>query len=390
MSPLSKKLTLSAVEDLEPGVVRWDGQIKGFGAQGNQNGTVTFVVKTRVLGRQRWVTIGRLGSPWTVETARREALRILSEAAAGRDPVESKRARQADTTRFEGIVEDFLAQHGTKLKQKSLSSYRGLFDQHIKPALGDRRISEINRADVAKLHARHASKPRTANYAVAVLSKMMSWAEQQGLRPDGSNPCRRIEKYKEIKRDRFLSPEEFARLGSALSEVERTAEQGTFIIAAIRLLILTGARLSEVLTLKWSYVDEHRRALVLPDSKTGAKTIPLNQHALNVLASLPRMEHNPYVLPGQITGKHLVNLQKPWRAIRKRAGLDDVRLHDLRHSFASMGVSVGGSLPVIGRVLGHTQPQTTARYAHVADKLASDLVEAAGAQIAEAMKMRQA
>lgn len=391
MPPHSKKLTLSAVENLEPGLVIWDAQVKGFGAQGNRNGTVTFVVKTRVLGRQRWVTIGRLGSPWTVETARRETLRILSESAAGRDPVESKKARLADATRFGSIVEDFLTQHGTKLKAKSLTSYRGLFDQHIKPALGDRRISEINRADVARLHSRLAAKPRTANYAVAVLSKMMSWAEQQGLRPDGSNPCRRIEKYRENKRDRFLSPAEFARLGQVLNDAEQSGLYGPFVVAAIRLLILTGARLSEILTLKWAYVDESRRALLLPDSKTGAKAVPLNQQVLDLLAALPRLENNPYVLPGQITGKHLVNLQKPWRALRKQAGLDDVRLHDLRHSFASVGVgvAVGGSLPVIGRVLGHSQAQTTARYAHVVDKLASDLVEATGAQIMQAMTSAQ-
>jgi integrase len=218
----------------------------------------------------------------------------------------------------------------------------------------------------------------------------MSWAEQQGLRPDNGNPCRRIERYRENRRERFLSPEEFARLGQALDDAERAGEHGLFVVAAIRLLILTGARLSEILTLKWSYVDAHRRALILPDSKTGAKTIPLNQPALDILAALPRLDSNPYVLPGQRHGQNLINLQKPWREIRDKAGLDDVRLHDLRHSFASMGVSVGGSLPVIGRVLGHSQAQTTARYAHVADKLASDLVEATGVQIMQAMRSASA
>jgi integrase len=189
-------------------------------------------------------------------------------------------------------------------------------------------------------------------------------------------------------RERFLTPEEFARLGQVLDKAARTGAHNPFVLAAIRLLILTGARLSEILTLKWAHVDELRRALLLPESKTGAKTIPLNQYALDVLTALPRLQNNPYVLPGHATGRHLRNLQAPWRAIRKQAGLDDVRLHDLRHSFASVGVAVGGSLPVIGRVLGHSQPQTTARYAHVADRLATDLVEAAGARIAQAMGQR--
>jgi integrase len=160
------------------------------------------------------------------------------------------------------------------------------------------------------------------------------------------------------------------------------------VLAAIRLLLLTGARLSEILTLRWTYLDTHRRVLALPDSKTGAKVIPLNQPALDVLASLSRLKNNPFVLPGLVEGQHLVNLQKPWRRVRKEAGLEDVRLHELRHSFASISVGLGGTLPVIGRVLGHSQPGTTARYAYVADKVASELVEAAGALIGQAIQRK--
>jgi len=390
MSASLRKLTLSRVQDLPAGAKVWDGQVKGFGAQGNRNGSVTFVLKTRIHGRQRWLTIGRLGSPWTVETARREALRLLGEVAAGNDPTDAERARRAAATPFAGLADDFLNEHGTRLKPRTRESYRQIVEQHLKPAFSGRSAANIDRTDVVRLHARLSDRPRTANLAVAVLSKTMSWAEQHGLRPENSNPCRGIEKYRENRRERFLSPEEFARLGQALSDAEQSGEVNPFVIGAIRLLILTGARLSEVLTLKWSYVDHHRRMLVLPDSKTGAKGIILNEAALDVLASLPRIENNPYVLPGHVHGKHLVNIQKPWRAIRKSAGLDDVRLHDLRHSFASVGVAVGGSLPVIGRVLGHTQAQTTARYAHVGDKIASELVDATGEQIAKAMNMPKA
>ena len=177
------------------------------------------------------------------------------------------------------------------------------------------------------------------------------------------------------------------RLGHVLAKAEEQ-NADPYIIAAIRLLLFTGARLSEILTLRWAYVDTHRRSLNLPDSKSGAKAIPLNQPALDVLESLPRLQGNPFVLVGRVDGKHLVNLQKPWRAIRKEAGLDNVRIHDLRHSFASISVGLGGTLPVIGRVLGHSQPVTTARYAHVADKVAAELVEATGALIGQAMQAR--
>jgi integrase len=164
--------------------------------------------------------------------------------------------------------------------------------------------------------------------------------------------------------------------GSAC-EIERGGAQSPFVVAAIRLLILTGARLNEILTLKWEWIDFDNSCVRLPDSKTGAKTIYLSPPAMQVLATLPRYEDNPHVICGQKKGACLVNLQKPWDAIRARAGLDKVRIHDLRHSFASIAVASGMSLPMIGKLLGHSQPQTTARYAHLADdpmKLAADQI----------------
>ena len=151
-----------------------------------------------------------------------------------------------------------------------------------------------------------------------------------------------------------------------------------FIMAAIRLLVLTGARLNEILTLQWEWVDFDAQCLRLPDSKTGAKTICLNPPAMQVLADIPRLENNPFVICGGKPGAHLINLQKPWRRIRKLAGLDDVRLHDLRHSFASIAVASGMSLPLIGALLGHSQPQTTARYAHLSDDPLKKAVKTVG------------
>lgn len=208
----------------------------------------------------------------------------------------------------------------------------------------------------------------------------MSWAEDAGFRPYGSNPCRGVAKYRVNNRERFLSEDEFARLGSMLTSLEE--EEGAFVIAAVRLLLLTGARLNEILTLSWSWVDLERKLLLLPDSKTGQKAIRLNDAAVDVLKALPRLKSSPHVFPGRKAGEHIVNLQKPWRRIREAAGLEDVRLHDLRHSFASVAAASGASLQMIGKLLGHTRPQTTARYAHLADDPTRELNDKVGQVIA--------
>jgi len=204
------------------------------------------------------------------------------------------------------------------------------------------------------------------------------------LRPDGSNPCRHVEKFGERKRERMLSPAELARLGDTLARFSGSP----YAVAAVKLLVFTGARLGEVLGLRWDWIDFERGEVRLPDSKSGAKTLHLPPPALAVLAELPRVERNPHVIVGHKTGAAMVNLEKPWRAIRDRAGLNDVRLHDLRHAFASVAASSGMGLPIIGKMLGHTQAATTARYAHLADdpvKAASDMV---GRRIAAAMDGR--
>jgi integrase len=244
----------------------------------------------------------------------------------------------------------------------------------IVPALGRKQLREVTRADISRLHHERRGTPYDANRALAVLSKMFTLAEKWGERPDGSNPCRHVERYAERKRERMLSADEFGRLAEALREPGRPP----YVIAAIKLLIFTGARLSEILTLKWEWIEFERGEARLPDSETGAKTLHLPAPALAVLADLPRVEGNPYVIVGNVADARLVNLEKPWRAIRKVAGLDDVRLHDLRHAFASVAASSGMGLPIIGKMLGHTQAATTHRYAH----LASDPVKAAAATVA--------
>ena len=225
-----------------------------------------------------------------------------------------------------------------------------------------------------------------ANLMVSVFSKMMSWAEAFEYRPDNSNPCRGIKRYREVKRQRYLSMDEISSLGTALQEAEEEGLIGQFAAACIRLLIFTGARQGEILGLKWEYVDLKRKRLWLPDSKTGQKAISLNDQAIEILESLPRLNSNPYVIVGQRTGQHMINISKPWIVVRDRAGLKDVRMHDLRHSFASVAVSeLGGSLPMIGKLLGHKQTQTTAQYAHLADEPVDRLNQGVGDLIGQAM-----
>lgn len=237
---------------------------------------------------------------------------------------------------------------------------------HILPTLGTKKAVAVTRTDISKLHHAMRSTPGAANRTLALLSKMMNLAEKWGVRPDGTNPCRHVERNPERKMERFLSADELNRLGAALAEAEHTRTELPNVIAAIRLLIFTGMRLNEALTLRWEHVDLERSCLHLPDSKTGAKAIYLSAPALEVLTRIDRQEGSPWVIAGARSGAHLVNLRKPWHRIRQRASLDDVRLHDLRHSFASIAAGLGEGLPMIGRLLGHTQAATTYRYAHLA------------------------
>lgn len=377
------RISKMVVDSLQPGEMVRDTDIVGFGVR-RQRGAPVYFVRKRVDGVPRWITIGTHGAGWTPEKARKEAHSLLGAIADGNDPATAKRLDR-DRSRLADAAELFLAHHGPKLKPRTREEYERLFKLHILPAFGTRRIDEINRADVARFHAERSATKAGANFALACLSKFMNWAEEHGLRPENSNPCRRVKKYTAVKRERYLTSDEFTRLGAELARIDAEGEESPFVTAALRLLILTGARLNEMLTLKWSFVDLQRGLLFLPDSKTGQKSIRLSDAAVAILSELPRLAGNPYVLAGRLEGQHLINLQKPWRRIRERAGLDDVRIHDLRHSFASVAAASGGSLPMIGKLLGHSQPQTTARYAHLADDPVNDLNQRVGSIIAAAM-----
>jgi integrase len=356
----------------------WDDELKGFGLRVWPSGRKVYIVKCRIKGRQRFITIGPHG-PVTPEQARIRAFEILSEAKGGRDPAKDlDQARKAPTVK--GLGERFLKEHvAVRCKPSTQAEYKRSVELFINPRVGTRKVTDIERKDIAELHHNLSHIPYQANRTLGVLSKMFNLAEVWGLRTDGSNPCLHVKKYVEQKRERFLSAEEFAALGKALREVEQDRSETQSAVNAIRLLILTGCRLGEMMTLKWNHVDLKARELRLPDSKSGAKIVHFGKTAADVLKGTEKVEDNPYVITGKKQGSRLTDLQHPWRRIRAKAGLDDVRIHDLRHSYASGALALGESLPMIGKLLGHTQVQTTARYAH----LANDPVKSAAGRVSD-------
>jgi integrase len=429
MAIMRGKITKRSVDALKPEdgteVALWDVELKGFGIRVRSANVKVYVVRYRAgKGRGapiRTFTIGRHGSPWTPEKAREEAGRILGIVNNGGDPAAERTADKSAQT-VSDLCERFISEHVTvKRKDRTADEYERLMNRIVRPALGKMKIKDVSRQDIVKLHHDHRHTPYQANRTLAVLSKMFNLAEVWGYRADETNPCRHIEKFKEMSRERYLTPEELSVLGEALASYRSTSE---YAVAAIKLLIFTGARLNEILTLRWEWVDLDRGEARLPDSKTGAKTIHFPTPALDILRDLPRFKSNPHVIVGRKLGANLVNLEKPWRAIREAAtvllwksagtpeltnlidairdtkedeptfddivdgakeahvelppGLTTVRIHDLRHGFASTAASAGMALPIIGKLLGHSQAQTTQRYAH----LAADPLKAAAATVA--------
>ena len=379
------KITKRAVDALagqERERVVWDDDLKGFGVRVHPSGRRVYIVKTRYRGRVIKMTIGPHGAV-TPSYARVRAAEIITDARAGKNPA----GRNADAPTMIALGKRFLKEYvATHCKPSTAEEYRRSVKLFIDPRIGRYRVPDIQRSDIAALHHDMRDTPYQANRTLGVLSKMFNLAELWDLRPDGSNPCRHVKRFREEKRERFLSDIEYQRLGAALKEIEVDGSETASAIAAVRLLMLTGCRLSEIQKLRWEHVDLGASELRLPDTKTGAKVVYLGDPAIAVLARIDRRDGNPWVITGRKPGSHLTDLQHPWRRIRARAELDDVRIHDLRHSFASGGLLVGEGLPMIGKLLGHTQVQTTARYAHLANdpvksaanRIASRIAEVAG------------
>ncbi|WP_395370574.1 tyrosine-type recombinase/integrase [Komagataeibacter diospyri] len=288
-------------------------------------------------------------------------MKHLSDVRLGSDPgAQRDHLRSAATMKEFGkrFLDEHVASH---CKPSTQYEYGRCVDLFITPKLGTLKIIDVTRADVVELHQGLKETPYQANRVLGVLSIMFTLADTWGVRTDGINPCWKVKRYKEVKRERYLTPDELARLGKVLREADGEPEAAT----CIRLLLLTGCRLGEIQMLKWKFVDARTGVLRLPDSKTGAKIVPVGKAALDVLAGIPRIDGNPYVITGKVDGQYLTDIQKPWRRLRARAGLDTLRIHDLRHSFASDALQLGADLTMIGRLLGHTQVQTTARYTHL-------------------------
>lgn len=372
------KLSKSVVEKLSSGDrenVFWDDALRGFGVRVKPNGTKSYIVqyRNRVTGRSRRQTIGQAGPLLSYANARKEAMRLLSEAAQGGDPVEAKQsARQAET--IADLADQYLTHHAKpKKREKSVANDVSMLNSIIIPELGNRKVSEVGHRDIQALHNSLRATPYRANRTLALLSKMFAISVRWGWRHD--NPAKGVERFPENKRHRWLSDIELGRLVAALNEHPNQNAAN-----AIRLQLLTGARIGEVLSAEWTDFDLVRGVWVKPSHHTKQKRtehLPLSGAAIALLQEIKENANlgHTYVFPGKKLGKPLKELKRFWASVTKTAELSDYRIHDNRHTHASHLVSSGLSLPIVGRLLGHTNPLTTQRYAHLADDPLRDAVE---------------
>ena len=381
MAHLTKRvidsLTATAVDQFY-----FDDEVKGFAVRVMVSGTMTYLVQYRAKGRTRRVKIGRVGT-LTVDEARKEAKAILGRVAKGENPAaDIEQHRRAP--RLKDVCERFMTDHvETRCKPSSQREYRRAIDLFINPALGAYKIGDITRKEISEFHHKYRDRPYQANRSLGVLSKLFNLLEVWGLRTDGTNPCRHVAKYPERRREAFLDLSELAHLNQVLEQRLHEGIESIYVVSALRLLMFTGCRLSEIQTAQWSFIQG--RHLCLPDSKTGARRIALSEQALAVLAQIPRLDGNPFIIAGSVEGAHLTDLQRPWRRIRAEAGFPTLRIHDLRHSFASNALQQGIDLFTVKELLGHTQIQTTMRYAHMADEPLRIATNKLGAAMQETM-----
>jgi integrase len=407
------KRTVDALKSNGSEFTVWDNAVTGFGVRVRTTGAKSYVVVYRAgSGRGapvRRYTIAAVGKI-APERARARAKVILGSVAHGHDPADQKTTERGMPTMAE-LADRFMAENvEVKRKGRTAEFYRDILDRIVKPAIGTTKADKLNRLQVAKLHSSLSSTPFQANRVLAVVGSMYAFAGRAGIVPENTNPARRIDKFKESRRERFLTGEELER-GGAIREAEtngipwtvdeskpnakhlpksgnRLTKINPFAVAALRLLLFTGCRLREILHLRWEHVDLERGLLFLPDSKSGRKTVILNAPALTVLNDVQRV--GPYVVPGDDPERPRPDLKRPWDAVTKRAGLTGVRLHDLRHTYASFGAGGGLGLPSIGRLLGHTQAATTARYAHLDNDPLRRASEAIAGRIAAALDGKKA
>ncbi|MFM9847337.1 MAG: tyrosine-type recombinase/integrase [Hyphomicrobiaceae bacterium] len=401
----SKAITTTVVNSLAPGQIVGCTRLPGFFVRRQQHARI-FYVRKHALGRRHFVSIGAHGvAGMTEPRARQAAMSILAALAQGRDPA-AERAHARGMPTLAEHVEAFITGRQGLLKPGTLANYRGVLTKHIAPkdergtlrrdCIGRLPLDRVPREAVAALHRSLRATPRAANHVLDLLSVAFSEAQAAGLVAEGHTPTKRIPRFPILRRQRFLSEEELLHLGTALDAAELMGTEDAYAIAAIRLLVLTGARRNEILYLRWADVDLAGARLTLPDSKSGPKTVLLSSAAIEVLRRIPRVEGNGYVIVGARRGQPLVGLRRIWSRVRDRARLEPtvmadgrvlpVRLHDLRHSYAALVASGGGSLLMIGALLGHTNAATTHRYAHLADDPLRQLAEETGRRASSALR----
>ncbi len=394
----------------------WDSDLPGFGVRVTSAGFKAYVAQYRLpgLGRRgttKRVTLGTHGV-LTPEEARRLAKRELGRVAQGLDPAAERTARRSAATIKELGVQ-YLEDVDVRRKAGTAREYHRLWEKHVLPSLGSKQVAEVSPADIRRLHRSLSETPFLANRLAAMLGAFFTFAQKEGERAPHDNPAHGIEFFPENARERFLTRDEFKRLGAALARAEREGlppapqhqrkpgkktnqkhrpksadipiPANPFAVAAIRLLALTGCRENEILSLRWDAVDFERGYLRLADTKTGKSVRPIGESAATVLAALPRLESSPYVFPGLKANEHLKEIKRLWYAARYAAKLDGVRIHDLRHSFASVPATSGESLLVLRSLLGHKRASTTERYAHLADDPVKRAANRAAGDIAQWM-----
>lgn len=416
------KITKRKVDALKPNAAKdeflWDTEAKGFGLRVKPSGARSFVLSYYAPGlhqTRRRLTIGAYG-PLTVDEARKKALELLARIANGEDPAmmaaDDRRAIRDETV---AALFPLYLQDGINLRRpRTLANYEILGRLHILPALGHLPVARVTSKDVTDLHRSMRANPTNANRVVQLLKAFFYWLERQEILR-GENPATRTERYPEKVRERFLTVQETARLGEALRTAEteglepapqhrkptsamRPRNAGMFdaqsrpanpsAVAALRLLILTGWREKEALTLRWDAVNFETSSATLEDTKAGRSVRSLSATALELITAQPRLDSSAFVFPGKISGKPLQEIQRLWYAVRHAAGLDDVRLHDLRHSVASTAAAQGHSLFLIGKLLGHKDLRSTARYAHLADDARKAMADSVAGAIENALSAR--
>jgi len=395
-----KKLTKAVIDKLKPAdrpyTVR-DAELPGFSVRVYPKGRKAFFYRYRIDGGGRGATIreprlGDLGE-LSPDQAREMAKDWAARVRQGEDPGADRRATQEAPT-MDQLFDNYLSEHAAKHKKaSSVRNDKRMIDTHLRNELGKKKVHLVTRQQIRAIHVVLEDTPYEANRTLALLSKIFSYAaDDLEWIKRSDHPVAGIKRFEEKKRRRYLSHSELARLGASLAAAEAGALDRPVLasaIAMIRLLVITGARHSEILTLRWDEVNFERGCIELSDSKTGEKEIYLPPAALQILSELPKLDGNPFVITGRKPGTHLVNIKNTWALIREHAGMQDVRLHDLRHSFASVGARAGMSLPVIGALLGHRETATTARYAHLSDDPLRTAADAIGREIAEAMKVNR-